>query len=411
MGVELKPEIFQTAVKAPAAQTSCEAAVIGAGPYGLGVAAHLRATGLSTQAFGEPMGFWRRNMPKGMWLRSPWRGSHIPDPQGKFRLEAFAAEIGVAPAENMPLEQFVRYGEWFQSHAVPDLDTRKVSLVERHANGFRLTLADGDSMIARRVVIAMGLRNQDYRPREFKGLPQELVSHSSDHADFARFKNKHVVVLGRGQSAVESAVLLSEAGAKVDLLSHGPVIWLGGEESGGAPRQALSMDGFRSGPSAVGPFPLNWLIDMPDVTRRLPDAWRDWISTRSLRPAATAWLRPRSKNVRINDRRNVVSAHEQGGKVVLALNNGVMLTVDHVLLATGYRMDVAKFGIFAPDLLARIETVDGYPKLAAGLESSVPRLHFVGSTAVRSIGGLMRFVAGAGYAARSVTRAAHEGRR
>src|SRR5690348_17109886 len=106
MGVELKPEIFQTAVKAPAAQTSCEAAVIGAGPYGLGVAAHLRATGLSTQAFGEPMGFWRRNMPKGMWLRSPWRGSHIPDPQGKFRLEAFAAEIGVAPAENMPLEQF-----------------------------------------------------------------------------------------------------------------------------------------------------------------------------------------------------------------------------------------------------------------------------------------------------------------
>src|SRR3954451_8441919 len=134
MGVELKPGIFQAAVKAPKASTSCEAAVIGAGPYGLGAAAHLRVAGLSTRALGEPMGFWRRNMPKGMRLRSPWRASHIPDPQGKFKLEAFAADIGVAPAENMPLEQFVRYGEWFQSHAVPDLDPRKVSRVDLHAN-------------------------------------------------------------------------------------------------------------------------------------------------------------------------------------------------------------------------------------------------------------------------------------
>ena len=411
MGGELKPGLFQSAVKAPKALANCEVAVIGAGPYGLGVAAHLRAAGLSTQAFGEPMGFWRRNMPKGMRLRSPWRASHIPDPNHKFALEAYAADRGMRPAENMPLEDFVRYGEWFQSHAVPDLDPRKVNRVDAHANGFRLTLADGDSMMARRVVVAMGLRNQDYRPREFAGLGAERVSHSSDHADFASFKGKSVVVVGRGQSAVESAVLLSEAGAEVDLVCHGPVVWLGGVESGGPPRQSLSMDGVRSAPSAVGPFPLNWVIDTPDLMRRLPDGWRDWISMRSLRPAATAWLRPRAKDVRINAGRNIVSARAQNGRITLTLDDGAMITGDHVLLATGYRIDVAKFGIFSPNLLTRIETVAGYPKLASGLESSMPRLHFVGSTAVRSIGGLMRFVAGAGYAARTITRVAREDRK
>jgi hypothetical protein len=171
------------------------------------------------------------------------------------------------------------------------------------------------------------------------------------------------------------------------------------------------MDGVRSAPSAVGPFPLNWVIDTPDLMRRLPDGWRDWISMRSLRPAATAWLRPRAKDVRINAGRNIVSARAQNGRITLTLDDGAMITGDHVLLATGYRIDVAKFGIFSPNLLTRIETVAGYPKLASGLESSMPRLHFVGSTAVRSIGGLMRFVAGAGYAARTITRVAREDRK
>src|ERR1041384_3162839 len=160
---------------------------------------------------------------------------------------------------------------------------------------------------------------------------------------------------------------------------------VGGEESGGPPRQSLSMDRVPSAPSAVGPFPLNWVIDTPDLMRRLPDGWRDWISMRSLRPAATAWLRPRAKDVRINAGRNIVSARPQNGRITLPLDDGAMITGDHVLLATGYRIDVAKFGIFSPNLLTRIETVAGYPKLASGLESSMPRLHFVGSTAVRSI--------------------------
>ena len=48
-----------------------DVAVIGAGPYGLSVAAHLREQSLKVIVFGRPMSFWDRNMPVGMLLRSP----------------------------------------------------------------------------------------------------------------------------------------------------------------------------------------------------------------------------------------------------------------------------------------------------------------------------------------------------
>ena len=69
---------------------SCDVAVIGAGPYGLSAAAHLRTVkGLEVRLFGEPMSFWDRHMPAGMLLRSPWEASHISDPDGAFTLDAY----------------------------------------------------------------------------------------------------------------------------------------------------------------------------------------------------------------------------------------------------------------------------------------------------------------------------------
>src|SRR5213079_230240 len=57
--------------------SACDVAIVGAGPYGLSAAAHLRAAnGLDVRVFGEPMSFWERHMPKGMLLRSPLEGSH-----------------------------------------------------------------------------------------------------------------------------------------------------------------------------------------------------------------------------------------------------------------------------------------------------------------------------------------------
>jgi hypothetical protein len=390
------------AVDAAPARQSCHVAVIGAGPYGLAVAAHLQAAGVATTAFGEPLSFWRRHMPSRMRVRSPWRATHIADPDGELTLDAYARRVGITPTEQLPVADFIRYGAWFQSRAVPDLDTRKVVRIEPAANGFRLVLDDHDVIAARRVVVAMGLANQSFRPALFDSLPADLVSHSADHADFDGFHNRSVTVIGRGQSAVESAVLLSEAGAEVALLSRGEVRWLGS----GAPRigPTRTLRTALASRSEVGPFPLDWLADTPSLLRLFPGALRRRVTTQCLRPAASGWLRARAGGVRFLPDRAVTGAERVGNRVAFRLDDGTSGVSDHVLLATGYHIDIARLGILDENLLGRIITVDGSPTLSHGFESSVGGLHFIGSSAVASFGPLMRFIAGAGYAARSVTQ-------
>jgi pyridine nucleotide-disulfide oxidoreductase len=407
-----RKDIRTTPVKQAALRSSCHVAVIGAGPYGLSVGAHLTAANIDTRVFGDAMSFWRRSMPKGMRLRSPWRASHLADSKGEFSLDRYVDSHGLKRTEQLPREDFVRYGEWFQRKAVPNLDTRKIARVDIAEQGFRLRLEDGELLNARRVVIAMGFANQSFRPAEFEHLPATMVSHSSEHAGFDAFRGRRVVIIGRGQSACESAVLLSEAGAEVELLSRGEVHWIGTETSK-ADRARGVVRGTRellTAKSAVGPFPLDWLNEAPGIIRHLPLSARQWIAARSLRPAATAWLRPRAGAIRFTAGRKVTSARTQGERIELKLDNGASSLADHVLLATGYRVDIANLGILGIPLLDRIDRVEGHPLLSAGFESSVPGLHFTGSSAIKSFGPLMRFIAGAGYAARAVVAAALAGR-
>jgi len=383
----------------------CEVAVVGAGPYGLSLGAHLNSAGIDTRVFGRPMSFWREHMPKGMKLRSPWAATHIVDPDNLLSLDAYAAVTSLGRPDPLPLEDFVGYGHWFQKTALPDLDTREVERIDACGRGFALTLADGATTRARRVVIAMGLANQEFRPAAFDGLPIDVVSHAADHADFALFRGQHVAVVGRGQSACESAALLCEAGAEVTMICRGDIHWLGAETSGNAHRRDLywRLHKLLATKSGVGPFPLNWVNEQPDTIHHLPANLRAWLNAKSLRAGAAGWVRPRVADVTLAAGRTIQGARQSCAGVTLDLDDGAR-TFDHVLLATGYRIDVAKLGILAPDVLAAVATDDGSPVLDIGYESSVPGLHFVGSTAVRSYGPLLRFVWGAGYAARTVTR-------
>src|SRR2546425_418315 len=85
---------------------SCHVAIIGAGPYGLAAAAHLRARKVETRIFGEPMEFWRRNMPRGMFLRSSPNASNLDDPDGLLGLDRYRALHGVPHTKPLPLEDF-----------------------------------------------------------------------------------------------------------------------------------------------------------------------------------------------------------------------------------------------------------------------------------------------------------------
>jgi hypothetical protein len=389
----------------------CEVIVIGAGPYGLAVAAHLKRRGVATHVFGEPMSFWRRNMPKGMKLRSPWGATHISDPDRALSLDVYIESQRVARTEPFPLEDFVGYGTWFQSRAVPDLDRRTVARVEATADGFRVVATDGEAVTAQRVVMATGLARQQFRPAAFAGAPAALVTHTSDHDGFDGFRGKRVAVIGRGQSACETAVLLHEAGAQAEIVCRGPIHWLGTGKQAVSWRQEISakLSAVLATPSGVGPFPLNWLVEVPGLVHLAPAEGRAAFNTASLRAGAAGWLRPRFGGVGVTPGVEVVEAVPQGNGIELTFERG-SAGFDHVILATGYKIDITKFGILAPELVSAIACRDGAPLLSGGFVSSVPGLHFVGASAVSSFGPLMRFIAGTPFAARQVARAIAAGR-
>ncbi|MGH7153477.1 MAG: FAD-dependent oxidoreductase, partial [Acetobacteraceae bacterium] len=356
--------------------THTPAVVIGAGPYGLSVAAHLNAANVATRVFGEPMSFWRRHMPRGMYLRSPWVASHLADPAKSYSLDVYAGKQGIPKHYPLPIEHFIGYGQWFQRSAVPHLDPRMVVRIEHGESGFRLRLDDGAETSARRAVIALGLAHQEFRPEPFVGLPAELVSHSCEHDKLDGWRGKRVAVIGRGQSACESAALLSEGGAEVELICRGDIRWLGVSQKlqNGGRSWLKQLRAKLGAPSEVGPFPLDWFNELPALAHRMPAAMRDWIAVRSLRPASAGWVRPRFERVRVSAGCAAVSARAMDHDVAVELDIGSR-TFDHVLLATGYRIDISRIGIWAPELLHRIERTGGSPNLSRGFESSVPGLH------------------------------------
>jgi FAD-dependent urate hydroxylase len=387
--------------------TRCDVAILGAGPYGLSASAHLRTVkGLDVHTFGEPMSFWVRKMPVGMLLRSGWDATHISDPHQSLTLEAYKAATSSDFSSPVPIDRFVNYGLWYQRRAVPNLDMRKIVRIESHANGFALISEKGEMVRASRVVVAAGISSFAWRPPEFSSLPSSLASHTSEHRDFRKFAGNRVLVVGSGQSALESAALLHEAGAEVEIVARARhVRWLGGLVSrtihcGLGPKLSKLL----YAPTDVGPAGISQIVARPDVVRRFPRPVQDWLRKRSIRPAGARWLVARLQNVPMKLGRSVVSAAPEGDRVKVKLDDGCERIADHVFLGTGYRVDVSKYDFLAPELTRSISRFQGYPRLREGFETSVPGLHILGAPAIWSFGPLMQFVVGTHYASRSLLR-------
>ena len=385
----------------------CDVAIIGAGPYGLSATAHLHTVkGLDIHTFGEPMSFWQRNMPVGMLLRSGWTASQIADPNESLTLDAFRAANGNHFSSPVPLDCFVGYGLWYQRQAVPEIDKRKITRVESGSGGFRLLFQEGEAVFARRLVVAAGIGSFTWRPPEFARLPCSFASHTSEHRGFGRFAGKQVLVIGSGQSALESAALLHEGGAEVEIVARARQIrWLGGLVSKTIHNGLGStLSRLLYAPTDVGPAGISQVVARPDLVRRLPRSIQDWFRKRSIRPLGARWLIPRLQNVPIKLGHTVVSAAPVGERIKVKLDDGGERTIDHVLLGTGYRVDVSKYDFLAPQLANSISCFQGYPRLREGFETSVPRLHILGAPAVWSFGPLMQFVVGTHYSSRSLLR-------
>lgn len=394
---------------------STDVAIVGAGPYGLSVAAHLRAAGAGVRQFGLPMNLWRANMPAGMFLKSQGFASNLSDPAGTHTLEAFCQATGRPYAHYglpVPLDTFVAYGQWFAAAFAPGLEETLVTGLAPEGEQFRLSLADGGSVRARRVVIATGVEHFAHVPALLAGLPPAVCTHSSAHADLSVFAGRRVIVVGAGQSALETAALLHEHGVSVQLAARrAGIAWNGQPLPPDRPlRQRL-----REPEAGLGSGWGTWFYsNHPSLYRHLPQATRIHRARTALGPAGACWLRARVERqfpVLVGHTLTGAQAGPAGVCLTFTTPAGttVELTADHVIAATGYRAALQRLGFVDESLRSQLETVGGTPAVGGDYQTSVPGLYVVGPAVAPSFGPVMRFVYGSDHAARTVTRSLTRG--
>jgi cation diffusion facilitator CzcD-associated flavoprotein CzcO len=375
-------------------------AVIGAGPYGLAVSAYLKAAGVPTLTFGKPLELWRK-MPEGLCLKSVWSASSLFEPTGTYNLDAYVATTGKPREEPISRQFFLDYTEWFQQQVALEIDQTYVQMLSRDKDLFRLGLADGREVRASRVIVATGIAEFARVPDYARHLPPTLAAHTQKLGELGRFKGQRVVMIGNGQSALEYAALLHEAGAEVEIIARGPFLWHSRilYERTGPARHILYP------PGDVGPPGINWIVAFPLFFRQLPESLKRPLHRRATRPAGAKWLRPRVEGVvRLTPHTQVKLIESRGDGLRVKLSDGTQREIDFLCLGTGYQPDIKRVSFLNATLLQQIQERNGYPLLNSRFESSVPGLHFAGALAGHTFGPVCRFLSGASGCARQIAR-------
>jgi thioredoxin reductase len=306
----------------------------------------------------------------------------------------------------VPLETFVAYGLEFQRRLVPMLEETDVTLLRQTGNGFELATANGQTMQARRVIVATGISYFGYLPPVFANLPTELVSHSSDHHDLDKFAGKRVAVLGAGASALDIAALLHEAGAQVELVARRSKIAF--HNFLAEPRPLLQR--LRNPRSGLG---IGWrsrlATDAPLLFHAMPEKFRLRVVRTHLGPAPGWFIRQRTEGkFPMHLGAAIESTSVSDGKVRLSIAGNeagrTELTADHLIAATGYNVSVTKLRFLDDVLRRKIDTVEDSPVLSTSFQTSVPGLYMVGLASANSFGPLTRFAYGAGFTSRHIVR-------
>jgi len=355
--------------------------IIGAGPFGMSLAAQAAHDCIDHLVVGKPMEFWRRNMPKGMYLRSDcdW---HL-DPQNVHTLDAYAQSLGktASDVEPLSLEFYLSYCDWFQHQKNLQPIPIYIKRLDRDG-GYRATANDGDVILARRVVLAPGFRHFAHVPAELKHkLPEGRFEHTAEFVDFDHAANQRYLIIGGRQSAFEWAALLLEVGAAAVHISH------------------------RHASPAFAIADWDWVIpavdniaEDPNWFRRLSQQEKDAVNYKLWsegRLKIEPWLAPRLQDGRLHVRPHteLVSCEQQDhGALLVSLSNGEKVVVDKIVLATGYKVNISQLPYLAAgNLLEELRTQNGFPVLDDHFETSLPGLFITSMPATQDFGPFFGF--------------------
>ena len=385
---------------------SIDTAVVGAGPFGLSVAAHTSRNG-TARTFGESMRTWRRLMTPDMLLRSDWDHTNLSAPARAGPLEAWVRSGEAERLEPLPLAHFLRYADWFQRSFVPESDPDDVASIALADGGVRVTTTAGTEVQARAAVLALGVTPFPRVPPALaaSGDPRiRIVLERSGYDDLA---GKRVAIIGAGNNGVESALLALRAeAAAVELIVRSRVRWFV-EREPHAPRGALRQRLYRIAYPVVGfgPPPINRFALHPDAFALLPHTLRARLNERLLRPGAAPWLRRHVDGViPISEGVEVRRVDSRTDGLVLGLSDGTSREVDACIVACGFSFSRDGLSVLAPELRARVTVQDGWPVLDRAFRTSVPQVSLVGFPAEGRFGPLSRFVEGAEFAAQRVAQ-------
>ena len=366
--------------------------VIGAGPYGLATAACAKSAGIEQIVVGKPMAFWRENMPAGMFLRSgpDW---HL-DAAGVHTFMAYLDERGIDPSEvdPIPVALFLDYVDWFRERAdidvLPDL-VRDLSKPDGH---FEATLESGRRVSADAVVAAPGISHFTVIPEWVeRSLSPGRWTHTCHLVRFDQLRGKRVLIVGGRQSAFEWAALLADGDAEEIHVVH--------RHDG--PEFTASDWHFVDGLMDLTATVPGWFRNLPSEEREAI-VKRFWAEGRlKLEP----WLTPRLDKPSVHQWPNasVAGCREiLGGEIEAQLSTGERLVVDHVVLATGYKVDMREVP-YLSGVVDDLELADGFPVLDEHFQSSVPGLFVTGFPATRDFGPFFGFVRGCPVAATLTT--------
>ncbi len=390
--------------------------VIGAGPFGLSISAHLRHRGVEHTIVGRPMDTWRTHMPLGLFLKSEPYGSVISSATRGYDIATYSRLHGfddyVDRVGPLALDRFLGYADWFTGQLVPDIRDVTVTNVIQGGGGFKVEFAEETPVFARQVIIATGLLPYAHIPSELSGLPSDLMTHSSAHHRLDQFRGRRVAVIGSGQSALQTAALLHEAGADARVIARRQqLIW---EKQ--MAREIGLLDHIKRPPVKLCE---GWgcvAYDSPDAFRLLPKSIRVRKALTTFGPAGAWWLRDRVENVvevLTGHRLRSAEPHRSGVRLHLDGPRQPSIEADHVIAGTGFRIDVSRLPFLSEGIQAGLVTRANCPLVNRAGESAIPGLYFAGAHTMVSLGPGVRFISGthhtAARLARSVARSARSG--